>query len=84
MPETICPACDYRGLDRARHKADCPLRSTHGGLRTEPAGGRITGSVSRTHWALWLAFKGKDSPKVALERLIEAGAKPRRARLKKE
>jgi len=71
MPEITCPTCGYQGLDRARHKADCPHRSTHGGLRTEPHGGRITGSVSPTHWALWLAYKGDDSPKVALERLID-------------
>jgi len=83
MPEVRCTECGYQGLDRARHKADCPHRSTHGGLRTKPHGGRITGSVSPTHWALWLACKGDDSPKVALERLIDEALRPKKARLKK-
>jgi len=84
MSEITCPTCGYQGLDRARHKADCPHRSTHGGLRTKPHGGRITGSVSPDHWALWLAYKGDRTPKAAIESLIDEALRPKKARLKKE
>jgi len=83
MPEITCPTCGYQGLDRARHKADCPHRSTHGGLRTEPRGGRITASVAPDRFAAWLVFKGDRTPKEAMESLIDEALRPKKPRLKK-
>ena len=82
MPEEItCPECSYKGHGRARHKPGCPLRGAHGGLRTEPHGGRITASVDLEHYAMFKAFQGDRTPKAAMEGLINMALSPKKTRL---